>query len=318
MLLLIFSSLLGAVNFITTIVQLRAPGLTWFRLPFFVWAQFVTAFLLLLAFPALQAAACCRAWIGWPARASSCRAASSSAASRSTAAGGGNALLWQHLFWFLAHPEVYVLVLPALGIVAEIIANNTRKPLWGYRLMVYSLFVLGFLSFIVWAHHMFLTGMGTTISAFFQATTMIISIPSVVILSALILSLYGGSIRFTTPMLFALAFLPMFGIGGLTGLPLGPGRDRHPAARHQLRGGALPLPGGAGDDLRALRGHLLLVPEGDRADDERHARPDSLRRVAHHDERHLHADVRPGAGGREPAAVGRRRHLHARAGDAVC
>jgi cytochrome c oxidase subunit 1 len=108
-----------------------------------------------------------------------------------------------------------------MGIVAEIISNNTRKPLWGYRLMVYSIFVLGFLSFVVWAHHMFLTGMGTTISAFFQATTMIISIPSVIVLSSLILSLHGGSIRFTTPMLFALAFLPMFGLGGLTGLPLG-------------------------------------------------------------------------------------------------
>jgi cytochrome c oxidase subunit I len=136
-------------------------------------------------------------------------------------AGGGNALLWQHLFWFLGHPEVYVLILPAMGIVAEIVTNNTRKPLFGYRIMLYSLFVLGFLSFIVWAHHMFLTGMGTAVSAFFQATTMIISIPSVVILSALILSLHGGSIRFNTPMLFALAFMPMFGIGGLTGLPLG-------------------------------------------------------------------------------------------------
>jgi cytochrome c oxidase subunit 1 len=136
-------------------------------------------------------------------------------------AGGGNPLLWQHLFWFLAHPEVYVLILPAMGIVAEIIANNTRKPLWGYKSMVYSAVFLGFMSFIVWAHHMFLTGMGTAINAFFQTTTMIISIPSVIILSALFLSLYGGSIRFTTPMLFALAFLPMFGIGGLTGLPLG-------------------------------------------------------------------------------------------------
>jgi cytochrome c oxidase subunit 1 len=135
--------------------------------------------------------------------------------------GGGNPLLWQHLFWFLAHPEVYVLILPAMGIVAEVIANNTRKPLWGYRSMVYSLMFLGFMSFIVWAHHMFITGMGTTMAAFFQTTTMIISIPSVVILSALFISLYGGSIRFTTPMLFALGFLPMFGIGGLTGLPLG-------------------------------------------------------------------------------------------------
>jgi len=219
--LIIFSSLLGAVNFITTIIQLRAPGLTWFRLPFFVWAQFVTSFLLLLAFPPLQAAAILQGMdrlAGTSFFLPSGLAVSGQALS---VAGGGNALLWQHLFWFLGHPEVYVLILPAMGIVAEVIANNTRKPLFGYRLMVYSVFVLGFLSFIVWAHHMFLTGMGTTVSAFFQATTMIISIPSVVILSSLILSLYGGSIRFTTPMLFALAFLPMFGIGGLTGLPLG-------------------------------------------------------------------------------------------------
>jgi cytochrome c oxidase subunit 1 len=221
MLLLIMSSLLGALNFITTTIQLRAPGLGWFRLPFFVWAQFITAFLLLLAFPALQAAAVLQ---GMDRLADTSFFLPSGLVVGGQAvdrAGGGNALLWQHLFWFLAHPEVYVLVLPAMGIVAEVIANNTRKPLWGYPLMVYSLFVLGFLSFVVWAHHMFLTGMGTTISAFFQATTMIISIPSVIILSALVLSLYGGSIRFTTPMLFALAFLPMFGIGGLTGLPLG-------------------------------------------------------------------------------------------------
>jgi cytochrome c oxidase subunit I len=221
MLLLILSSLLGAVNFITTTIQLRAPGMTWFRLPFFVWAQFITAFLLLLAFPALQAAAVLQGMDRLADTSFFLPSGLVVGGQPVDRAGGGNALLWQHLFWFLAHPEVYVLVLPAMGIIAEVIANNTRKPLWGYHLMVYSLFVLGFLSFLVWAHHMFLTGMGTTISAFFQATTMIISIPSVIILSALILSLYGGSIRFTTPMLFALAFLPMFGLGGLTGLPLG-------------------------------------------------------------------------------------------------
>lgn len=221
MLLLIFSSLLGALNFITTIIQLRAPGLTWFRLPFFVWAQFITAFLLLLAFPALQAAAILQGMDRVAGTSFFLPTGLAVSGQPLAVAGGGNALLWQHLFWFLGHPEVYVLILPAMGIVAEVITNNTRKPLWGYRLMVYSLFVLGFLSFVVWAHHMFLTGMGTTISAFFQATTMIISIPSVIILSSLILSLYGGSIRFTTPMLFALAFMPMFGIGGLTGLPLG-------------------------------------------------------------------------------------------------
>ena len=175
-------------------------------LPFFVWAQFVTAFLLLLAFPPLEAAAVMQLMDQWPARAFSCRAASSSAARSSIVAGGGNTVLWQHLFWFLAHPEVYVLILPAMGIVAEVITNNTRKPLWGYRAMVYSLIFLGFMSFIVWAHHMFMTGMGTAMAAFFQTTTMIISMPSVVILTALIVSLWGGSIRFNTPMLFALAF----------------------------------------------------------------------------------------------------------------
>jgi len=221
MIFLITSSLLGALNFIVTIIQLRAPGLTWMRLPFFVWAQLVTAFLLLLAFPPLEAAGVLQLMD---------RLAHTSFFLPSglvvgnkplEISGGGSPLLWQHLFWFLAHPEVYVLILPAMGIVAEIIANNTRKPLWGYKAMVYSVIFLGFMSFAVWAHHMFFTGMGTVISAFFQTTTMIISIPSVIILSALFLSLYGASIRFTTPMLFALAFLPMFGIGGLTGLPLG-------------------------------------------------------------------------------------------------
>jgi cytochrome c oxidase subunit 1 len=137
--------------------------------------------------------------------------------------GSGSPLLWQHLFWFLAHPEVYVLILPAMGIVGEVLANNTRKPLWGYKSLVYAAVFLGFMSFIVWAHHMFLTGMGQAMSAFFQTTTMIISIPSVVILTAFFISLWGGSIRYNTPMLFALSFLPMFGIGGLTGLPLGIG-----------------------------------------------------------------------------------------------
>jgi cytochrome c oxidase subunit 1 len=221
MLFLIFSSLLGALNFITTIVQLRAPGLTWFRLPFFVWAQFITAFLLLLAFPALQAASVLQGMDRLAGTSFFLPSGLVVSGERVEVAGDGNVLLWQHLFWFLGHPEVYVLVLPAMGIIAEVITTNMRKPLWGYRLMVYSIFVLGFLSFVVWAHHMFLTGMGTTISAFFQATTMIISIPSVIILSALILALYGGSIRFNTPMLFALAFMPMFGLGGLTGLPLG-------------------------------------------------------------------------------------------------
>ncbi|RPH37893.1 cytochrome C oxidase subunit I [bacterium] len=220
MVLLSTSALFSSVNMITTIVQLRTTGLTFMRLPFFVWAQLITSFLLLLAFPPLEAAAVLQLMdrvAGTSFFMPSGLVVSGQVLANS---GGGSPLLWQHLFWFLAHPEVYVLILPAMGIVAEIIANNTRKPLWGYRSMVYAAVFLGFMSFIVWAHHMFLTGMGTILSTFFQATTMIISIPSIVILSALLISLWGGSIRFTTPMLFALAFLPMFGIGGLSGLPL--------------------------------------------------------------------------------------------------
>ena len=219
--LLITSSLLGSVNFITTIINLRARGMTWMRLPFLVWAMLVTAFLLLLAFPPLEAAGIMQLMD---------RVAHSSFFMPSglftktdglaDLSGGGSPLLYQHLFWFLGHPEVYVLLLPAIACVAEIIPANTRKPLWGYKSMVYSVLALGFLSFIVWAHHMYMTGMGAAVSTFFQTTTVIISIPSVVIITAMLISLWGGSIRFTPPMIWACAFIPMFGIGGLTGLPL--------------------------------------------------------------------------------------------------
>ena len=221
-LLLGFSAMLNALNVIATVIQLRAPGLTMMRLPFFVWSQLISALLLLLAFPALQIAAILQLMD---------RLAGTSfflpsglvvnGVEMQGVSGGGSPVLWQHLFWFLGHPEVYVLILPAIGIVAEIIANNTRRPLWGYRGMVGSVVFIGVMSFVVWAHHMFLTGMATHLGTFFQVTTMIISIPSVVLVTSLMLSLWGGSIRFTTPMLFALAFLPMFGVGGLTGLPLG-------------------------------------------------------------------------------------------------
>lgn len=218
---LITSSLLGAINFIVTIFQLRAPGLTFMRLPFFVWSQLVTAFLLLLAFPPLEAAGVLQLLDRVAGTSFFMPSGLMVSGEPLKISGGGSVLLWQHLFWFLGHPEVYVILLPSMGIVAEILANNIRKPLWGYKSMVYSIIFLGFMSFIVWAHHMYLTGMGTAINAFFQTTTMIISVPSVVILTCLFISLWGGSIRFNTPMLFALSFLPMFGIGGLTGLPLG-------------------------------------------------------------------------------------------------
>src|SRR5246127_2935552 len=202
MIFLITSSLLGSINFIVTIVQLRAKGLSYMRLPFFVWAQFVTSFLLLLAFPPLEAAGILQLMDRIAGTSFFMPSGLVVSGKPMLIAGNGNPLLWQHLFWFLAHPEVYVLILPAMGIVAEVIANNTRKPLWGYKALVYSVGFLGFMSFIVWAHHMFMTGMGTTMSAFFQTTTMIISIPSVIILTCFFISLWGGSIRLNTPMLF--------------------------------------------------------------------------------------------------------------------
>ncbi len=221
MVFLITSSLLGSMNIIVTIVQLRVEGLTWMRLPLFIWAQFITSFLLVLAFPPLEAAAVFQLMDRLVGTSFFMPSGLVVGGAALDIAGGGSPLLWQHLFWFLAHPEVYVLILPAMGVVCEILANNTRKPIWNYKTMVYSMIFLGFMSFLVWAHHMFQTGMGQTMSTFFQITTMIISVPSVIILSGLFISLWGGRIRFNTPMLFALSFLPMFGIGGLTGLPLG-------------------------------------------------------------------------------------------------
>lgn len=220
MVFVITSSLLGAVNFIATIINLRAKGLSWMRLPFFVWAMMVTGFLLLLAFPPLEVAAIMQLMDRLAYTSFFVPSGLVISGQAFDVSGGGSPLLFQHLFWFLGHPEVYVLLLPSLAIVAEIIPVNTRKPLWGYRSMVYAVLILGFLSFIVWAHHMYMTGMGSWVSAFFQTTTVIISIPSVILLTCLLISLWGGSIRFTVPMLWAAAFLPMFGIGGLTGLPL--------------------------------------------------------------------------------------------------
>src|SRR5438034_8756542 len=149
--LLITSSLLGAINLIATIIRLRAKGLTWMRLPFFVWAQFVTAFLLLLAFPPLEAGIIMQLMDRVAATSFFMPAGLVVNGAAMSISGGGSPLLWQHLFWFLAHPEVYVLILPGMGIVAEILANNSRKPLWGYKSLVFSVLTIGFLSFIVCA-----------------------------------------------------------------------------------------------------------------------------------------------------------------------
>jgi cytochrome c oxidase subunit I len=214
------SNVLLAINIIVTAIQLRTDGMTMMRLPFFVWSQIVSAFMLLISFPPLAAAAFMQLMDRLQGTSFFMPSGLVVAEEAVDVSGGGSALLWQHLFWFLAHPEVYVLILPAFGILAEIIANNTRKPIWGYKGLVLSAMFMAVASMLVWAHHMYLTGMGTAMSSFFQLTTIIISIPSVILATSMVLSLWGGSIRFNTPMLFAIAFIPMFAIGGLTGLPL--------------------------------------------------------------------------------------------------
>ena len=207
-----------------------------------------------------------------------------------------------------------MLILPAMGIVAEVIANNTRKPLWGYTRDGLLVIFLGFMSFVVWAHHMFITGMGTAIAAFFQTTTMIISIPSVVILAALFLSLWGGSIRFTTPMLFALAFLPMFGIGGLTGLPLGsPPSDIHLHDTYYVIG-HFHYVVAPGTIFAFFAGIYYWFPKATGRKMNETLGKIHFWLLVHLHERDLHADVLDRARGRVAPALRRRRQLRARAG----
>lgn len=200
------ASIMGAFNYITTIVNMRAPGMGFFRMPLAVWSLFITAFLLLLAVPVLSAAA---AMLFLDLNAGT---------SFFNPAKGGQPLLWQHLFWFFGHPEVYIMILPAMGMVSDILAIFSRKPVFGYRAMVYAMVAIGFLGFIVWGHHMFVSGMNLVLSAAFGVSTMVIAVPSAIKTFNWLGTLWGGSIRFTTAMLNALAFVLMFVIGGLSGI----------------------------------------------------------------------------------------------------
>lgn len=203
------SFLMGGVNFLTTAINMRAPGLTLMRLPLLVWMQLTAAVLFMLSVGPLVAGAFMLLFdrtIGTsfflPER-------------------GGDALLWQHLFWFFGHPEVYVVMLPGFGIVLEIFPVFTRKPIFGYRTIIYSVIAAGALSFIVWAHHMFVSGIDPRLAVPFSITTILISVPFAVMVFSMVASLYGGSISFQTPMLFALGALATFIVGGVTGIFLG-------------------------------------------------------------------------------------------------
>ncbi len=217
--LFVVSVLLGGINYITTVLNLRTKGMTMWRLPLPIWAFFVTAILGLLSFPVLTSAfflMMLDRGIG-----TSFYLSDIYIGGQALDHVGGSPILYQHLFWFLGHPEVYIIILPAMGIVSEVLSVHARKPIFGYKAMVFSILAIGFLSFIVWAHHMFMSGVNPFISNFFVVFTLIIAVPSAVKVFNWIATLYGGNIRFNPASLFGIGFVSMFISGGLTGIWLG-------------------------------------------------------------------------------------------------
>ncbi len=211
------SSMMGSINYMTTIIQMRAPGMTMFRLPMTIWAMFITALLQAFALPVLTAAGFMQVMdrlidTGF------FMTEGSIVNNSVAAAGGGQPLLWQHLFWFYSHPAVYIMILPAMGMVSDILSCFARKPLFGYKPMVYSISGIAGLGFIVWGHHMFVSGMNPTLGVTFMIATMMIALPSAIKVFNWLGTLWGGKIQFTTPMLFAISFVSMFIIGGLSGI----------------------------------------------------------------------------------------------------
>ncbi|HIF31733.1 MAG TPA: cytochrome c oxidase subunit I [Planctomycetes bacterium] len=211
------SSMMGSVNYLTTIIQMRAPGMTMFRLPLTIWAMFITALLQAFALPVLTAAGFMQVadrLLGTGFFIPEHLVVNNSI----PASGGGQPLLWQHLFWFYSHPAVYIMILPAMGMVSDIISCFARKPVYGYKPMVYSISGIAGLGFIVWGHHMFVSGMNPVLGMTFMVATMMIALPSAVKTFNWLGTIWGGKVEFTTPMLFALSFVSMFIIGGLSGI----------------------------------------------------------------------------------------------------
>ncbi len=200
------ASLLGAINFVVTIVNMRTPGMTWMRLPLFIWSMFVYAALLIVALPSLSAGL------------TMLLLDRKAGTHFFIPAEGGNPVLYQHVFWFFGHPEVYIMVLPVMGMISEILPVFSRKPIFGYKAVAYSTLAIGFLSLLVWAHHMFTTGLPVGLDSFFMISSMVIAVPTGIKIFNWLATTWRGNLRFDTPMLFALGFIGLFTIGGLSGI----------------------------------------------------------------------------------------------------